>query len=295
LNPLFAAGTILLLVLAAAIRAGAQAGRPAPQPLWAHGAPGAKGTETADIPAITLYAPPAEKATGAAIVVCPGGGYGALADHEGKPVAQWLNSLGVTAFVLRYRLGPRYHHPTMLRDAARAIRTVRANAQKWGLDPHRIGILGFSAGGHLASTAATHFDDGNPNAEDPVERVSSRPDAAILIYPVITLDGPYAHLGSRDNLLGPSPPKELIDLLSNEKQVTPRTPPVFLVHTNGDTGVPAENSLLFALALRRAGVPMELHLYEKGEHGFGLGGNDPVLRTWPDRCADWLRARGFVK
>ncbi|HLV82021.1 MAG TPA: alpha/beta hydrolase [Chthonomonadaceae bacterium] len=262
--------------------------------LWPGEAPGAQGAEDADIPTLTVYNPPDDKKNGAAVIVCPGGGYGFLAPHEGAPVAKWLNTLGVTGFVLKYRLGPRYHHPAMLQDAARAIRTVRAHAKEWGLDPDRIGILGFSAGGHLASTAATHFDAGDPQAGDPVERVSSRPDLAILIYPVITMTGPYAHAGSRHNLLGRDPSPNNIALLSNEKQVTAKTPPAFLVHGADDAGVPCENSLLFALAMRQAGVPVELHLFEHGPHGFGLGGDDPVLREWPALCAHWLSHRGFL-
>ncbi len=265
-----------------------------PLRLWEGDAPGAKGSEDADIPTITVYSPPAEKRTGAAVVVCPGGGYAILAPHEGKPVAEWLNTLGVTGIVLNYRLGPRYHHPAMLQDVSRALRTVRYHAQEWGLDPHRIGVLGFSAGGHLASTAATHFDEGDPGAADPIDRVSSRPDAAILIYPVITLSGPYAHAGSRHNLLGDNPPQALVELLSNEKQVTPQTPPTFLVHTADDEGVACENSLMFAEACRKASVPVELHVFEHGPHGFGLGGNDPVLSRWPVLCADWLKQRGFL-
>jgi len=262
--------------------------------LWQGDAPGAKGTDDADIPTLTVYNPPAEKRNGSAVIVCPGGGYGVLAPHEGAPVAEWLNTLGVTGFVLKYRLGPRYHHPIMLQDADRAIRTVRAHAGEWGLDPRRIGILGFSAGGHLASTAATHFDDGDPNASDPIDRVSSRPDVAILIYPVITMTDPYTHAGSRHNLLGDDPPPALIELLSNEKQVTARTPPAFLVHGADDEGVPCENSLLFALAMHKACVPVELHIYEHGPHGFGLGGGDPILSGWPALCAHWLRHRGFI-
>ena len=263
-------------------------------PLWPDGAPGAQGKEPEDVPTLTLFPAPADTANGAAVVVCPGGGYGTLAAHEGEPVASWLNSLGVAGIVLRYRLGPRYRHPAMLQDAARALRTVRARARESSLDPGRLGILGFSAGGHLASTAATHFDEGAPSSPDPIERESSRPDIAILIYPVISLEGAAAHTGSRRNLLGPDPPKELLHLLSNETQVTPRTPPTFLVHTAEDAGVPCENSLLFALALRQAGIPLELHLYERGRHGFGMGGDDPVLSGWPAQCAAWLRTRGFL-
>jgi len=264
-------------------------------PLWpAGGVPGALGTGAADVPTVTVYKPDAGKANGAAVVVCPGGGYGALADHEGEPVAKWLNTLGVTGVVLRYRLGPRYHHPIMLGDAARALRWVRTHAAEYSLDPGRIGILGFSAGGHLASTVATHFDDGKPGDADPIEQHSSRPNVAILIYPVVTLALPFAHEGSRRNLLGDNPPAELVRFLSNETQVTKETPPTFLLHTDEDRGVPAENSLNFALALRKAGVPVEMHLYEHGAHGFGLGGNDPVLSGWPALCAAWLKGRGFL-
>ena len=266
----------------------------APIVLWPDGAPGALGKDPTDVPTITPFLPLKEKATGAAVIVCPGGGYGHLADHEGAPVAEWLNSIGITAFVLKYRLGPRYHHPAPLEDAARAIRTIRAQAAEWKIDPKRIGILGFSAGGHLAATIATHFDSGKPGASDPIGRVSSRPDLAILIYPVITM-GEKTHAGSKKNLLGDNPTPELVALLSNEKQVTAETPPTFLVHTMTDPGVPVDNTLLFVAALRNAGVPFELHLYERGPHGFGLGGNDPILSTWPARCADWLRVHGFAQ
>jgi len=261
--------------------------------LWPGGAPGAVGNEPVDIPTLTPYLPTKDKMTGAAIIICPGGGYGHLADHEGRPVAEWLNTLGVTAFVLKYRLGPRYHHPAPMQDAARAIRIVRARAAEWGLDPQRIGILGFSAGGHLASTAGTHFDSGKPDAPDAIERVSSKPNLMILIYPVITMRD-RTHAGSKKNLLGDQPGPELVALLSNEEQVTKETPPTFLVHTMNDAAVPVENSLLFVSALRKAGVPFEFHLYERGPHGFGLGGKDPILATWPDRCADWLRLHSFA-
>lgn len=287
--------TVLLstLMLLTTLAGTAKADAGAPIILWPGGAPGAAGNTPEDIPTLTPYLPPKEKATGAAVVVCPGGGYQHLADHEGRPVAEWLNTLGVAAFVLKYRLGPRYHHPSMLLDAARALRPVRARAAEWGVDPTRIGILGFSAGGHLASTLGTHFDAGDAAAADAVERVSSRPDLLILIYPVITMRE-LTHAGSKKNLLGPQPSPELVALLSNEEHVTKETPPAFLVHTETDAAVPVENSMMFAAALRRAGVPFEFHLYERGPHGFGLGGNDPVLATWPARCADWLRLHGFA-
>ena len=262
--------------------------------LWPNGAPGALGHEPTDIPTLTPYLPTPEKATGAGIVICPGGGYEHLSEREGKPVAEWLNSIGVAAFVLKYRIGPRYHHPAPLEDAARAIRTVRVRAKEWGLDPARIGVLGFSAGGHLASTIGTHFDAGKAAASDPIERVSSRPDVMVLIYPVITMRE-RTHAGSKKNLLGENPSPELVALLSNDEQVTKETPPTFLVHTFTDATVPLENSLLFIAALRRAGVPFEFHLYERGRHGFALGDNDPALSSWTARCADWLRLRGFVR
>ena len=262
--------------------------------LWPEGAPGAVGKEPADIPTLTAFPAPKEKATGAAIIVCPGGGYSHLADHEGRPVAEWLNTLGISAFVLKYRVGPRYHHPAPLLDAARAIRMVRARASEWQLDPNRIGILGFSAGGHLASTIGTHFDGGKADAADPIERVSSRPDLMILIYPVITMRE-FAHAGSKRMLLGENPPEDLVKLLSNDEQVTKETATAFLVHTADDPGVPVENSLRFALALRKAKVPVEIHVYEHGPHGFGLGTKDPILATWPQRCAEWLKTHGFMK
>ncbi|MGC8793894.1 MAG: alpha/beta hydrolase [Bryobacteraceae bacterium] len=263
--------------------------------LWPAGAPGAVGNEDADKPTLTVYLPAAERAVPTAVVVCPGGGYATLAmDHEGRQVAQWLNALGVAAFVLKYRHGPRYRHPAPLQDAQRALRLVRVRANEFHVAPDRIGIWGFSAGGHLASTVATHFDEGDSGAADPVERASCRPDFAILAYPVISFTTEYVHKGSRRNLLGDNPDPALVENLSNEKRVTPRTPPTFLFHTNEDKGVPAENSVLFYLALRKAGVPAELHIYERGRHGVGLAPGDPVLSSWPQRLADWLRLRGLL-
>lgn len=260
-------------------------------PLWKDGAPGALGQEPKDIPTLTPFLAPKENATGAAIVVLPGGGYGGLAEHEGKAYAEWLNTLGVHGFVLKYRLGSGgYKHPRMLEDAARALRTVRSRAGEWGIDPKRIGIMGSSAGGHLASTLLTHFDAGNPNATDAIEKESSRPDLGILCYPVITM-GLHTHQGSKNNLLGKNPPEDLVNFLSNELRVTNETPPTFLFHTVEDTAVPVENSMMFAEALRKNGVPYDLHIYMKGKHGIGLANG----HAWTKDCEFWLKQNGFVK
>jgi acetyl esterase/lipase len=215
-------------------------------------------------------------------------------DHEGKQIAEWLNNLGISTFVLKYRLGPRYHHPAELQDAQRAIRMVRLRSGDLRIAPDRIGIWGFSAGGHLASTAGTHFDTGDSSAKEPVDRMSSRPDFMVLSYPVISFTE-YVHAGSRRNLLGDDPDPKLVELLSNEKQVTPQTPPTFLFHTDGDTVVPVENSVMFYMALRRAKVPAEMHIYEKGKHGVGLAPLDPILSSWSPRLADWFRTRGLLR
>ena len=265
--------------------------RPTTQPLYPHGTPAAVGREPGDVPTLTPY--PAKDPDGSSVLVFPGGGYGNLAKHEGEPVAQWLATLGITAFVVHYRLGPRYRHPAMLQDAAYAVRTVRAMSREWKLDPARIGVLGFSAGGHLAATISTQFDDGDPFSSDPIAKVSSRPDVSVLCYPVITLSGPSAHAGSRTRLLGEKAPAELIDQMSAEKRVTAKTPPAFIFHTADDAGVPVENAMMYASALRANGVPFELHVYERGRHGVGLATDDPILRTWTDRCAAWLGTRKF--
>jgi acetyl esterase/lipase len=264
-------------------------------PLWEHSAPGALGQTPEDQPALTVYPPIDPKATGTAVIVAPGGGYTGLAmNHEGRQAANWLNALGVTAFVLRYRLGPRYHHPIELGDAQRAIRLVRSRAQEFHVEPDRIGVMGFSAGGHLMSSAATHFDNGNPDAADPIDRAGSRPDFAILVYPVIEMRPPYAHEGSVHALLGENPDPKLLEYLSSDLQVTPQTPPTFLLTTSADTLVPAENAVLFYLALHKAGVPAELHVFEKGRHGIGLDLGDPTLGAWPTLLANWLRSRGLL-
>lgn len=306
-----ALGAVVLGATFGAAPAGAQAA-PAPVdpnvdasaaaevvPLWPGRAPGALGDGPEDRPTLTVYRPfgrtPAD-GPGAAVVVAPGGGYGFLAaNHEGRQVANWLNSLGVTAFVLRYRVGPRYRHPVPLGDAQRALRLVRARAAAYGVRPDQVGMLGFSAGGHLAATAATRFDAGRPDAADPVERQSSRPDFVVLGYPVISFVEPYAHRGSAENLLGPAArDTAVLAELSAERHVTARTPPAFLFHTDADTGVPAENSVAFYLALRRAGVPAELHVFARGAHGAGMAGDEPALGRWPELVAEWMRGRGLV-
>jgi acetyl esterase/lipase len=269
----------------------------APVPLWPDGAPGALGATTNDLPTLTAYLPEATNTTGAAMVICPGGGYSHLAAHEGNDYALWLNQHGVTCFVLKYRLGAHgYRHPAMLNDAARAVRWVRAHAGDFKIDPKRVGIMGSSAGGHLASTLMTHFDPGQPDAVDPVERQSSRPDIGVLCYPVISL-GEYAHKGSKSNLLGTNPPPALVESLSNELQVTTNTPPCFLWTTFEDKTVPMENSLLFAAALRKNHVPFDFHVYQKGGHGMGLADKPPFAHPhpWSGDCLFWLKQQGFVK
>jgi acetyl esterase/lipase len=268
----------------------------APVPLWPAGAPGALGTNENDIPTITAYLPDAGTSAGAAMVICPGGGYAGLAGHEGRDYALWLNQHGVAGFVLKYRLGSHgYRHPSMLLDAARAVRWVRAHASDFKLDAHRIGIMGSSAGGHLASTLLTHFDGGNTNSADRVEQQSSRPDLGILCYPVISM-GEFTHHGSRENLLGQNPVPEDVKLLSNELQVTPQTPPCFIWTTFEDDVVPMENTTMFAEALRKNHVPFDLHVYQKGGHGMGLGDKPPFAHPhpWAADCLVWLKVQGFV-
>jgi acetyl esterase/lipase len=265
-------------------------------PLWSGAAPGALGAEDGDVPTMTVYLPRTMTAATAAMVVCPGGGYQNLAsNHEGRQVANFLNSLGMAAFVLKYRLGPRYHHPVELGDAQRAIRTLRSHAAEWRLDPARIGIMGFSAGGHLAMTASTWFDAGNAQAPDPVDRAGSRPDFAVLGYPVISMTAAWTHRGSARNLLGETPDPDLAKRLSGENAVTKDTPPTFIFQTNEDTAVPAENAIHYFLALRKAGVPAELHVFEKGPHGVGLANDSPSLSPWSALLATWLRGRGAIK
>ncbi len=261
--------------------------------LWQDRAPLAVGDEAGDVPTLTVYQPTSGTAPRAAVVVLPGGGYGQLAAHEGEPVALWLNSIGITAAVLKYRLAPQYRHPAPLLDAQRALRTMRAFSQEWNVDPKRVGILGFSAGGHLTASASNLFDDGLENSLDPVERFGCRPDVSIPTYPVISFEQPYSHFGSRDNLLGPRASASQIREMSMETRVSPRTPPTFIFHTMDDGAVPVENALTYASALREAGVPFELHVFQKGNHGVGLAQDNATLKVWPSLCGEWLRVQGF--
>lgn len=267
---------------------------PEPIRLWPQGAPGQQGNDDRDIPLIRIYAP-AAAATGTAVVILPGGGYGGLAmDHEGHQIAKWWNRQGVLGAVVTYRHGPKYQHPAPLQDAQRAIRYLRAHAVELGIDPQRVGVMGFSAGGHLASTVSTHFDEGNTADDDVVSQQSSRPDFAVLCYPVISMLDPDAHRGSRRNLLGENPDAAAVETLSNHLQVTPQTPPTFLFHTAEDPVVPVSNALLYYQALVANQVPAELHVYQKGRHGVGLAPSDPILSSWPDRLLDWVRTNNFL-
>jgi acetyl esterase/lipase len=247
-------------------------------------------------PFVDMYPAPAEKATGTAVIICPGGAYWGIAiEHEGAQVAKWLNSLGITAFVLKYRLpdntimvnksiGP-------MQDGQRAISLVRQRAKEWGIDPHKIGIMGFSAGGHLASTLSTHF---NEQVYQPEDSTSARPDFSLLIYPVISMDSTITNWGSRVNLLGSTPSPELVKHFSNELQVNSKTPPAFMVHSLDDEAVPVQNSINYALAMHKFNIPCELHLYQTGGHGYGLGKSANTESTWPEACRKWLEVTGFL-
>lgn len=276
-------------------------------PIWPEGVPGSIPNggperildggriENVHNPTLTVYPAPENTRTGAAVVVCPGGGYVRLAfEHEGRAVAEWLNSIGVSAFILKYRL-KEYGHPAPLRDVLRSVRLLRDGASKWRIDPQRIGVIGFSAGGHLAATAGTSFDAPEGRTGAPLDTISGRPDFIIAVYPVITFRPPYAHESSKTSLLGPNPSTESIDHLSADLQVTANSSPAFLVHGGEDKSVPPENSVLFFLALRKAGVPAEMHIYQNGGHGFGLATDQPLVSDWPRRAADWMAARGLLK
>ena len=267
-------------------------------PLWPKGAPYAHGDTETDQPFVDVYLPDEKLRNGAAVVICPGGGYGGLAlDHEGNQIAQFFNSFGVTALVLHYRLGTHdYHFPTQLADVQRAMRFARSKSGKYHIDPKRIGVMGFSAGGNLSSMAATKFDEKAYDASDAIDEVSARPDFAVLCYPVISMNSEYTHKGSRKNLLGAEKANDskAAEHVSSDLNVTSQTPPTFLFHTNEDTAVPPENSIRFYLGLRKHKVPAELHLYQKGPHGVGLQTGDPILGTWGGHLKDWLRTNGFL-
>lgn len=265
-------------------------------PLWSEGAPNALGSESKDQPNLTVYIANSEKPTGA-LVICPGGGYGNLAmDHEGRQICEWANRMGLTAILCDYRhRGKGYGHPAPLHDAQRAIRMARANATPWNLDPTKIGIIGFSAGGHLVSTVITQFDSGETEASDPVSKESSRPDFAILCYPVISMGSSFTHRGSEINLLGPNANRETLEKFASERNVRPDTPPTFLMHTLEDKAVPPQNSLVFYQAMVAKNVPGELHIYQKGTHGIGLGKTIPGTSDWPLACQRWLHQLGMVK
>jgi len=277
-------------------------------PLWEGDPPNYRETgevtifDTADIvrvrnvqkPDIAVFLPSKKNATGEAVVICPGGGYGILAyDWEGSDIARWLNSRGIAAFVLKYRLpGSKSNivpHKSPLMDAQRAMRIVRHNASGWNIDPGRIGVMGFSAGGHLASTLSTHYDDGDASSSDPVDQVSCRPDFSVLVYPVISFTEEFQHSGSRINLLGEDADEELVRYYSNELQVTEDTPPAILIHSDDDAGVPVENSIAYYKALRANKIPSELHIYPYGGHGYSLAIGQGHLSTWPDRVIEWIR------
>jgi len=276
-------------------------------PLWEGKPPNYRETgeqtvwDTSDIvsinhvrfPDLAVYLPSKKNATGEGVVICPGGGYVRLSyDWEGSDIARWLNSRGIAAFVLKYRLPGSesniIRHQSPLLDAQRAMRLVRTRAGEWNLDPGRIGIMGFSAGGHLASTLSTHFDRGDPDATDPVEKMSCRPDFSVLIYPVISLTREFTHSGSKQALLGEEPEAELVQAFSSELQVTPDTPPAILVHSGDDTSVPVENSMAYYMALRENGIPAALHVYPYGGHGYSLAIGRGYLSTWPDRVIEWI-------
>jgi acetyl esterase/lipase len=264
-------------------------------PLWPNGAPGALGTSTNDIPTITPFLP-GTNAARAAMLICPGGGYQYLSPREGRDYALWLNQYGLTCFVLKSRLGSHgYHYPVEYQDVERGMRWVRAHASEYNIDPHRVGIIGSSAGGHLASMALTHFDAGDARSSDPIERESSRPDLGILCYAVITM-GPYTHAGSKANLLGPNPSQELVEKTSSELQVSKDTPPCFIWCTYEDKTVPMENSLMFAEALRKHNVPFDLHIYQHGRHGMALADTAPFAHPhpWANDCLFWLKQHGYI-
>jgi acetyl esterase/lipase len=294
----------LFLSLLLVIAAGAQA-QTEVITLWPEGVPNARvnpgperhnGELVSNVsqPTLTVYPAAVDRAAHTAVVICPGGGYEFLSSiREGQQYAQWLSNLGVTAFVLKYRLGD-YGHPAPLQDVLRAIRTVRSQAARFGVAPDRIGVMGSSAGGHLAASASTLYDLPAGRTGAPLDAVSARPDFAILMYPVITLEPPVAHMGSRHALLGANPSPELVDLMSVEKQVTGNTPPTLLFHSQDDGAVPIENSILYYQALTRAHVPAEMQFFERGGHGMAMNPGLGNASNWPKRAEEWLRYRKLI-
>lgn len=262
--------------------------------LWPSAAPLANGDAPADTPTLAVYLPDPATANDCGIVVCPGGGYSHLSMiREGSDVAHWLNDHGIAAFVLKYRINP-YRQPAPMLDGQRAMRLARSHAADWKIDPNRLGMMGFSAGGHVASTVGTHFDSGKPDAADPIDRLNCRPDFLVLLYPVISMKTPIAHSGSRHFLLGDTPSDDLVESLSNEMQVTAQTPPTFLAASKTDPTVKIINSELFYQALQKNSVPSQLVEFDTGGHGWGLAPKTPELAVWKDKCLTWLDERGFL-
>jgi len=294
----------LALMFAAALPL-AHAAAPAPLRLWPEGVPGARPglgaervedgrTSNVSEPTLTVYAPAVDRANGTAVIICPGGGYVRLStQREGEQYATWLSSLGVTSFVLKYRM-QEFGHPAPLQDVLRAVRLVRQHAADFHIQPGRIGVMGSSAGGHLAASAGTLFDHPLGRTGAPLDTVSARPDFLMLMYPVITMDGPAVHQGSRTALLGKAPAADAVRLMSVERQVTAQTPPTLLIHTQEDASVPVENSILFYQALTKARVPAEMYLFEHGAHGMGMRGGLGTASGWPKRAEEWLQARGLL-
>lgn len=294
----------ILLTIAMTTFAACSLAAPTVIPLWPEGVPGAKSIGAERIadgkignvsePTLTVYGPAVDKPNGTAVIICPGGGYVRLStEREGVQYASWLGTLGVTSFVLKYRMAE-FGHPAPLQDVLRAVRLVRARAAEFGVNPARIGVMGSSAGGHLAASAGTLFDHPLGRTGAGLDATSARPDFLMLLYPVITMDGPAVHAGSRMALLGASPSAEAVRLMSVETQVSAATPPTLLIHTQADKTVPVENSILFYQALTRANVPAELYLFEQGSHGMGMRGGLGTASEWPRRAEEWLGDRKLL-
>ncbi len=262
--------------------------------LWPEGAPGAVGTDEQDKPHLEIFSG-FGSGPHTAVIVCPGGGYTHLAyEKEGTRIAEWLNLRGITAFVLTYRLAPRYAYPAPILDGYRSVRWVRSHAQEYDIDPSKIGMWGFSAGGHLVGIVGTHFDSGNAQAADPIDQVNDRPDFVISSYGGLTLEAGVAKPGAMGSLLGKNPSPQLVEDMSPDKHITRQTPPYFLYATETDQAVPVLSSVVFYTALVRAGVLAELHLFEKGPHGTALAQGYPELSAWPTLLENWLRLNGWI-